>query len=235
MYDAIEPTMVFSSFRAIDRHVSLSLLIASLFPVGLLAIRILMTGRITYAFLLWNLVLAWVPLVCAWIVSHTKRPLSAWKLVWIPAFLWLLFFPNAPYILTDLGHLARLSEWTLAPLGFDVVMILAFTLNALFAGFLSLFIMEEIWRGHLGSRVATTFSVISLVLAGFGVYIGRFLRWNSWDLFHRPLVLAHDLVVRVIDPLSYPRTWAFTALYSGFMLSIYVIIRLWKRPADLTK
>lgn len=221
--------MFFAPFRSIDRRICLSLLLTSGFAVGLLFIRFFLTIRLTYAFLLWNLFLAWIPLVCAWLVSHTTRPLSAWKLVWIPAFLWLLFFPNSPYILTDLGHLARLSEWTLAPLGFDVVMILSFTLSGLFVGFVSLFVMEEVWRQHLKARTATGLSILSLILAGFGMYLGRFLRWNSWDLFHRPGMLAQDLVVRFADPLSHPRTWGFTALYSGFLLVIYFTVRLWKK------
>jgi len=221
--------MLFAPVRPLDRRIGLSLILTTGFAVGLLCIRFFLTSRLTYAFLLWNLFLAWIPLVCAWLVSHTKRPIAAWKLVWIPAFLWLLFFPNSPYILTDLGHLARLSEWTLAPLGFDVVMILSFTLNGLFLGMVSLFVMEDVWRQHFKSRTATMLSVVSLLLSGFGMYLGRFLRWNSWDLFHRPGMLAYDLFVRVADPLSHGATWGFTALYSGFLLMIYVTVRLWKK------
>lgn len=221
--------MRLTPLRPIDRRIGLSLILTSGFALALLVIRILLTARITYAFLVWNLVLAWIPFVCAWFVSHTQRPISAWRLIWIPAFLWLLFFPNSPYILTDLGHLARLSEWTLAPLGFDVVMILTFTLNGLFLGFVSLFVMEEVWRQHLKARTATLVSVASLLLAGFGMYLGRFLRWNSWDLFHRPGMLVHDVVVRVTDPLSHASTWGFTALYSAFLIMIYVVVRLWKK------
>lgn len=221
--------MCFTSFRAVDRRMCLSLLLASGFAVGLLLIRILLTGRATYMFLVWNLFLAWIPLPCAWFVSHIHKPLFAWKFIWIPAFLWLLFFPNSPYILTDLGHLARLGEWLIAPLGYDVVMLLAFTLSGLLLGFVSLFLMEEVWREHFQSRIATALSILSLLLAGFGMYLGRFLRWNSWDLFHRPGVLAQDLLVRIADPLSHPRTWGFTFLYSSFLIVIYVIVRLWKR------
>jgi uncharacterized membrane protein len=213
----------------IDRRIGWSLVIASGFAIGLLLVRFLLTSRLTYAFLVWNLFLAWIPLVCAWLVSHTQKPVTAWKLVWIPAFLWLLFFPNSPYILTDLGHLTRLTEWTLVPLGFDVVMILTFALNGLLLGFVSLFVMEHVWRQHFSVRVATVFSFVSLCLAGFGVYLGRFLRWNSWDLFHQPGMLARDLFARVANPLSHSRTWGFTALYSGFLICIYVIVRLWKK------
>ena len=212
-----------------DRRHFFSLVMASGFALSLLVIRILYTGRITYAFLAWNLFLAWIPLACAWLVTHTRKPIMAWKLIWIPALLWLLFFPNSPYILTDLGHLARISEWASAPLGYDVVMLLTFTLNGLFLGFVSLFLMEQIWRAHLSEKIATIFSITSLFLAGFGMYLGRFLRWNSWDLFHRPGFIIRDMFVRIVDPLEHPQTWAFTFLYAGLLIGIYLVVRLWKR------
>lgn len=211
-------------FRPSERRISLSLVFASVFAVMLLLLRILLTERTTYAFLLWNLFLAWIPLVCAWMVGHVKRFPSRWKLVWIPAFLWLLFFPNSPYILTDLGHLARISEWATAPLGYDVVMLLSFALNGLFLGFVSLFIMERIWKEYLPSRVAMAISIFCLFLAGFGMYLGRFLRWNSWDLFHQPWIIIRDALIPALYPLSHLRTWGFTFLYASFLIAIYLVI-----------
>jgi uncharacterized membrane protein len=207
----------------------LALVLASGFAVSLLAIRMFMTGRITYGFLLWNLFLAWIPLVCAWLVMHARRFSWAWKLVWIPVILWLLFFPNSPYILTDLGHLARITEWPNVPLGYDVVMILAFALDGLFLGFISLFILEQVWREHFGGRIATILSLASLLLAGFGIYFGRFLRWNSWDIFHQPLTVLQDIMRRLVDPLNHPRSWGFTLLYAGLLITIYLVVRLMRK------
>lgn len=155
-----------------------------------------------------------------------------WKTTWIAVLVWLLFFPNAPYLLTDLGHLTRLGEWMISPLGFDVVMLLSFTLNGLLLGFVSLFLMEAVWRKQFTSRVATALSVLVLFLAGFGMYLGRFLRWNSWDFFHRPFLLLEDLLMRVLDPVGHPRTWAFTLFYASFLIILYTIIRLWHTDKD---
>jgi uncharacterized membrane protein len=210
----------------------LALIIASTFAIGLLVIRVFTTLRITYSFLLWNLFLAWIPLVCAWLVMHVRRFSWAWKLIWIPVILWLLFFPNSPYILTDLGHLARVTEWPNVPLGYDVVLILSFALDGLFLGFVSLFLMEKVWREHVGGRVATLLSLASLLLAGFGIYFGRFLRWNSWDIFHQPFTVLQDVVNRLVDPLNHPRAWGFTLLYGGFLMVIYLIIRLLAKKRD---
>lgn len=221
-----------SPTQTIDRRIGYSLLLANGWAIGLLLIRFYLTNRLTYAFLLWNLVLAWVPLLCAWMIYRTKKPMRAWGIQWIAVFLWVIFFPNAPYLLTDLGHLARLSEWALAPLGLDVVIILSFTLNGLFLAFLSLFLMEAVWHRTLRSRTVHTLSILLLVLTGFGMYLGRFLRWNSWDIFQQPAVLAHDLFVRIADPLSHGMTWGFTALYTGFLVVLYGMICIWRKTDE---
>lgn len=220
--------MRITQLQAPDRRRGILLILASLFSVNLLLLRIVLTGRSTYAFLLWNLFLAWIPLICAWIVSHTQKPLSAWKLTWIPAFLWLLFFPNSTYILTDLGHLARISEWATLPLSYDVVMLLSFTLNGLLLGFFSLFIIEGVWRQHFKTPTAIGLSIFSLFLAGLGMYFGRFLRWNSWDLFHQPNTILSDLAARIVYPFDHVGTWGFTLLYSGLLIVIYYVARFWE-------
>lgn len=213
--------------RPSDRRLAASLLLASLFSIILLAIRTLLSPEPSYVFLFWNLCLAWIPLVCAWFIFQTKTPLSRWRMTWVVMLLWLIFFPNAPYILTDLGHLASVDQWGTLPVGYDVVMVLTFTLTGLFLGFVSLFMIERVWRRTLRSSVATSLSVVTLVLAGFGMYVGRYLRWNSWDVFHAPQLLFHELIVRVTNPLAHSITWGFTAVYSGFLLVIYVCVRWW--------
>lgn len=225
-----EISMVFalSDPSFFDKRLGGALCIASAFSVLLLGIRFFCAQQWTYAFLLWNLFLAWIPVMLSWIVAHVSRPRYGWKYASIPALLWLLFFPNAPYLLTDIGHLGQMNEWTGFPLGYDVVMLLAFTLNGLFLGFVSLFLIERVWREHLSPRWATTCSVFSLLLAGVGLYLGRFLRWNSWDLFHNPASLIRDIVIRLAYPADHPSMWVFTALYSAFLLVIYAVIRVWQ-------
>jgi len=208
----------------------LPLILASGYVVSLLAFRIFWTGNTTYAFLLWNLFLAWIPLSLSFAVEHISyRKISAW-MPWALTGLWILFFPNAAYILTDLGHLARVQTWDQIPLGYDVVMLLAFALTGLLVGFVSLWHMETIWRRFYGNRIATACSIGAIFLSAFGIYLGRFLRWNSWDLVTRPHALISDIAVRFVSPFDHPRTWAFMMLYFSFLFMIYLTIRCWHDP-----
>lgn len=210
----------------------LALLLASGFAITLLFTRFFMADAFTYGFLAWNLFLAWIPLGFAWLaikVADWKWP--TWS-QWVFMFGWLLFFPNAPYLLTDLGHLARITQWNVVPLGFDVVMLLSFVINGFVLAFLSLFLLENVWIKRFNTKFANCLSVAVLVLTGFGMYIGRFLRWNSWDIFFNPISIFTDAVTRLTSPIQHPRTWGFTLLYSSFLVMIYLSIKLWRRQAN---
>lgn len=178
----------------------------------------------TYAFLIWNLFLAWIPFLFALLVARIAHDKSWRWFTWILIGSWLLFFPNAPYILTDLGHLARVTEWPTIPLGFDVVMLLIFALNGLMLGFVSLFMIEDVWRNWFGNKIAVAMSYGVLLLSGFAMYLGRFLRWNSWDVAHRPFDIMSDIAQRLIEPWMHPMTWGFSLLYAGMLMAIYTTI-----------
>ena len=211
------------------KNETLALLLGSVFAMALLMIRFYVSESITYAFLAWNLFLAWIPLGFAWgAVKARNEAWSSW-ICWASTLGWLLFFPNAPYILTDLGHLARVEQWNVVPLGFDVVMLFSFVINGFALAFLSLFLLEEVLAKRFGGYKATTFSLGVLCLTGFGMYLGRFLRWNSWDVFSNPISIFIDTFSRIAMPTEHPRAWGFTLLYAGILIITYVCIRLWRR------
>jgi uncharacterized membrane protein len=134
-------------------------------------------------FLLWNLVLAWIPLGPALLASvlyrHDGRLLRLVPLLAV----WLLFLPNAPYIVTDVVHL---REALAAPRWFDALEIGSFAATGLLLGFVSLVLVHAVLRDRVGSATAARLVAAILVLTGVGVYLGRHLRWNSWDLLTRP-------------------------------------------------
>ena len=191
----------------------IALMLISLFSVALVAARVVYSGQIFYVFLVWNLFLAWLPWGFAWLALRwRKRPLLALA----AAFLWLLFFPNAPYLVTDLIHLRSIAP---VPLWYDLILLLNYALLGLFLGFVSLRMMQELVNGRFG-RVAGWFFVMgALGAGGLGVFIGRFLRWNSWDLFVRPLSLVGDVWAR----LGEPRTVVVSGLLALLLLFAYVI------------
>lgn len=163
---------------------------ASLLSCFLLVLRIALIGQFRQLYLVWNLFLAWMPLffaLTAVCLAHT-RPQRRW---WFfsAAAAWLLFFPNAPYILTDLIHLGPKTHgryWA------DLVLILLFALIGLVLGFLSLFLMQRLVARRYGWPVGWLFVSLVAGLSGFGIYAGRFLRWNSWDVVFSPIELFAD-------------------------------------------
>ena len=194
--------------------------LASLLSVGLYVARVYYSGESTYGFLLWNLFLAAIPFAISTLLLW-KSPGSRVVFVAI-AGVWLLFFPNAPYVLTDLIHLWARPE---VPLWYDLFLILSFASTSLMLGLVSLFDMQEMISSRYSRMAGWAFSLASIVLGSFGIYLGRFLRWNSWDVLGNPSGLLQDILERVLNPLAHPKTIIFTLIFSAFLLLTYLIMR----------
>ena len=169
-----------------------------------------------FLFLNWNLFLAFIP----WAISSMAimKPVIRFRRIWFAAslLLWLMFFPNAPYILTDLFHLTpNLSM----PLWFDLVLILSYAWTGLLFGFLSLLDIERILKRSMPTNWVRLTSTMLLFLTCFGIYLGRYLRWNSWDVVTEPFDLMGDISSMLIHPAHHPRTWGVT-LFMGVLLNI---------------
>ncbi len=146
-------------------------------------LRVGITGSPRFLFLNWNLFLAFLPwMLSTLVIIYPKLQRSKLSLATL-LFSWLLFFPNAPYILTDLFHL-RLK--TSVPVWFDLVLILSFAWTGLLMGFMSLLDIEAVLSRWMKSRVVALTSTALLFIGSFGIYVGRFLRWNSWDIISQP-------------------------------------------------
>jgi uncharacterized membrane protein len=196
------------------------ILLSSLLAVSLLAGRMYLSRNLTYVFLLWNLFLAWIPyLGSVWAAYlHQRHPGSWWRLL-LPGLLWLVFFPNAPYIVTDFLHLRERAP---VPLWYDVGLLSVFTWTGLLLAVFSLRAMQMLIRRYLGSPVSWLFVLAALGLGGLGIYMGRFLRWNSWDLFFHPRRVLADVAIRIINPWDYPGTVGVTLLFAGLLLVCYL-------------
>jgi uncharacterized membrane protein len=142
---------------------------------------------------------------------------------------WLLFFPNAPYIFTDLFHL-RLK--LAMPLWFDFTMIMSFAWTGLLFGFLSLWDIEKQLAKSMKRKYIAIISVALLFIGSFGIYIGRYLRWNSWDIISEPFKLIYDIGERIINPFSHPRAWGMTILMGIFLNILYWSFRLIRKREE---
>ena len=193
----------------------------------LVAGRVLMTGRGIFLFLVWNLFLAVIPFAISTMLGTARGPLRARLLVPVGA-AWLLFFPNAPYILTDLFHLERRAG---VPLWYDLALILSCAWNGLMLAYASLADMQRLVQQRLGTGAGWAFATLALLLSSFGIYLGRYLRFNSWDVLANPLTLFFDIAHRVLHPFAFPGTWGVTLVFGVFLLVGYGTVRLLGRAA----
>jgi uncharacterized membrane protein len=144
------------------------------------------------------------------------------------ALLWLLFFPNAPYVLTDLIHLRQHS----VPVWYDLLLLLSFAWTSLMFGFVSLADMQRLIQQRFNATVGWLFAVAAVLLGSFGIYLGRFLRWNSWDVITEPRQLAWDIFERVANPLAYTHTFGFTVLLAAFLLLAYLTLQFFRPSTE---
>ena len=203
----------------VKRFIVVSLLL--FWCVSMITVRVDRTGSGYYIFLITNLFLACVPLG----LSTMLRVATHWRVHWTIQLLifslWLLFLPNAPYILTDILHLTRASE---APAWYDLALLLSCAGTGLLVGYLSLIDVHGIVARGFGAVCGWIFALVTLVLSGFALYLGRFLRWNSWDVLVTPTRLL-ELVGGVLRPWAHARPLAVTVIFGIILALGYITFR----------
>ena len=205
-----------------DRRIGVvaSLAFLSLFVVAMIVFRVLYTQSSEHTAIAWNLLLAWIPFALSLLVYDRARsrvlspPLAA------AGVLWLLFLPNAPYIVTDLKHVGSGGP---VPVLYDVMLLSTAAWTGLLLGLTSLYLMHSVARRLVGAATAWALVLGALALSSFGIYLGRVQRWNSWDVFVRPGPLLNQIASGVVDPLSHPRPIAVTILFTSFLLASYLV------------
>ena len=200
-----------------------------LWCIALLIVRIAESNRLTYLFLTWNLLLALVPLL----FSHSLAVLHrrhASKFLQLGAFFgWLIFFPNAPYITTDFVHLVARPH---VPLWFDIVLLVSAATTGLCLGYASLYDVQRIVAERYNRLLSWLLCFVVFFLSGFGIYLGRYLRWNSWDVVANPRELFADIAPRLFHPFDHPRTMAVTFIYGVALLLGYAAMGAIREPAE---
>ncbi len=213
---------LFEIFQRDKLQMMLLVLFLSLFSTVLVALRVYYTSSFTYLFLIWNLFLAGIPFVISLLITTQKQVGGKrFYVVMLPLLLiWLMFLPNAFYIITDLFHLRPKNQ---IPLWYDLLLLLSFAWTGLVLGYLSLIDIHELVERRSGKRTAWLFAIGILVLCAFGVYLGRYLRWNSWDLFTRPNALLGDVYRQLMTSAEY---LGVTIGFSIFFLLGYLTFRV---------
>ncbi len=197
----------------ISRFKILSMLVVSMtLSMVLLMVRMKLNQSFFFLFLVWNLFLAIIPFAITTYLKSKEHHHKWVLLLWFGV--WLLFLPNAPYIVTDLLHL-RGSELYLMWL--DVLVVISFAFNGLLLFFFSLMDMEAILKPLMTDKKRSVLITLVLFLTGFGMYLGRFLRYNSWEIIQNPFQLLDDILDIAIHPTSHMQAWVFTITFGAFL------------------
>ncbi len=212
--------------------------LASLGCGVLYGLRVLVSGRIYYLYLILNLVLAAVPFciaAAAALLLDRLGPGRRQALAALPAaLLWLLFYPNAPYIFTDFIHLVNKiylrsppADWLglNALVWYDILMNAAFAFMGHFIGLVSMWLMERLMRRAWGRVPSRAFLLLAILLSGFGIYLGRFSRLNSWDALLSPLRVAGE----TLEALKDPKALLFSLVFALFIALSYGALSAFKR------
>lgn len=198
------------------------LMLSISFTIALLAIRIWRTDELTYVFFAWNLFLAIVPFLFSRRLEHQAK-FGFVSMLLIAG--WLLFFPNAPYIITDLFHY---KERPPIPKWFDLLIVTSAAWNGLLLGISSLMQVENFLAKHIKAIWVRLAVFSSMVLCGYGIYIGRFLRFNSWNIVTKPSTLVYTSAHHVLQPQDNLKVWGFTFLFAAMFGIIYFTLKAMK-------
>jgi uncharacterized membrane protein len=208
------------------------LILSSLMACAFFVFRIVYSGTRNYSNLFTNLFLAWLPYIFSVLAastyhSHPKR----WGIILILGLLWLIFFPNAPYMVTDFYHLDPRPP---VPLWFDISLIAIFAFTGCFLAIASLRSIHTIIERFLGKFLGWVFALLSLGLGSLGVYLGRFSRFNSWDIILTPRSVIKDIVHNILNPLDNLGFIGFTLMFTSILLVFYLMFTTASNPKDAT-
>jgi uncharacterized membrane protein len=207
--------------RFLLEHLFYALTLSSALACTILAARVVRAHSPAYIFLVWNLVLAWVPYLWGlWVATIQRRHPRAWWWLLGPGALWLLFFPNAPYIVTDFVHLRAIPP---VPLWYDIGLLASFAWAGCFLAVASLQTMQTVVRRVVGNAASWVFVIASVALSGLGVYLGRVQRWNSWDIVLYPRAVLSDAITPLLDPFQHIHPLGMSGMFAALLLVCYVM------------
>ena len=191
------------------------LLLSIGFSMALLLVRVIYADSLDYSFYVWNSFLAAIPYAVSTQIARLKK-VNLFAIVLL--IVWLLFFPNAPYMITDVFHYEKRFP---VPFWYDLILVIMGAWNGLILGMASLMNVEKFLASQLKPGWVIVCEYLSLVLCSYGIFIGRFLRFNSWDVVSDPRSLIYSSAHHVLVPQNYLKLWAFTLLFAVLLGLIY--------------
>jgi uncharacterized membrane protein len=215
------PSRIANLHRFFADQLVYPVVLSSLLGVTFYIVRWWWSGSPMHIFLMWNLFLAWIPYLSALLMAKMfKHNASPWLYVF-PFIVWLLFFPNSLYLVTDLQNLTDLPP---VPFWYDLGFFATMAWTGVLLAVASLQILQRIVRHSLGWVTSWLFVLFVIGLNGVGIYLGRFLRWNSWDVVTEPRAVLQDAIMPFLHPIAYRQPVAIIIVFSALLLVCYVSV-----------
>lgn len=189
--------------------------------IGLFVAGAVANHSMQFAYLIWNLFLAWLPLMFMALLFRSLRT-RLWS-SWLPfvlTLLWLIFLPNSFYMISDFIHIQDVPRHNLL---YDVVMFTAFIFTAALVGFCSLYLVHAELRKRMKMVSSSVLIGAILFLCSFAIYLGRDLRWNSWDVLVNPAGILFDISDHLIHPLLHLEMFSITFTFFLLLGSLYIV------------
>ncbi len=199
-------------------HLEKTLLLSFGFTLVILTVRILYSGNRDYLFYPWNLLLAAIPYLFARKLNQNRKGIV--NVLLLSG--WLLFFPNAPYLITDIFLFEKTTE---SPFWFDLILVISGAWNGLIAGMVSLLFVEKFLLLSKVKKRVKALNILFIILCSYGVYVGRYWRFNSWDIVMQPKALFHASAGTIFHPHYHIQIWIFTAVFAVLMYLIYMTMK----------
>jgi uncharacterized membrane protein len=202
--------------RVVVSLAGLTLVSAVLYVAGAIANR-----SMQFDYLLWNLFLAWLPLAVTVLLLRSLRThlWSSWQSLGL-TFIWLVLLPNSFYMISDFVHIQDVMRNNLL---YDVVMFTSFIFTAALLGFSSLYMIHTELRKRVSLRNSSTLIGIIVFLCSFAIYLGRDLRWNSWDVLLNPAGILFDVSDHLIHPFHNGDMFTTTLSFFVLLGSLYIV------------
>ncbi len=223
-----QPSYTERIMRFFQEQFFIPVVLSSLLGVAFFAVRAFWSDSFLHKFLMWNLFLAWIPYLSAvWMAAMHKHRAGAWQYI-LPSIIWLLFFPNAAYLVTDLYNLTDMPP---VPFWYDIGFFATLAWTGLLLAVASLQIVQRMVKQSFGAfwSWVVVFAVVGL--NGVGIYLGRFLRWNSWDVVTEPHAVLQDAIAPFLHPIAYRQPVAIIIVFSAMLLVFYVSVLTLQRGA----
>lgn len=199
-----------------------ALVFSSLIGVAFFLYGAWRNSSLEYSYLCWNLALAWLPLIFAiYLVKVLRTKLwSSWEAL-AASILWLVFVPNSFYMISDFIHLQDAARINIL---YDAIMFTSFISTGVILGFTSLHLVHRELLQRFSTRMAASWIAFTLLVCSVAIYIGRDLRWNSWDILTNPGGLLFDVSDRLAHPAAYPQMLLTVVTFFVLLGTMYVVM-----------